>query len=180
MYVLQWVFGIYVQIQFFVEMLMLVLSYRRRNGVPENKRAQLCRGRSEFYLTLAPVFFHFTLYFVFYNLLAVGASRTFTWNSALPTIASQCWAGPLWRLATWVWRDIHPLWTMWTKKHIQILLPSHFLLPLQTASARYSCNMCSLQRVTQLQSTEQPQHAVFTYSWLWPRIHFFSFISLRL
>lgn len=110
-------------------MLMLVLSYRRRNGVPENKCAQLCRGRGEFYRTLAAVFFHFTLYFVFCNLLAVGASGTFTWSSALPTTASQCWAGPLWRLATWVWRDIHPLWTMWTKKHIQILLPSCFLLP---------------------------------------------------
>lgn len=59
-----------------------------------------------------------------------------------------------------------------------LALPLPSPLPCRTASARYSCNVCLLQRVTQLQSTEQPRHAVFTYSWLWPRRDFFFFHQL--
>lgn len=163
---------------------MSALSYRRGNGVPENKRAWSCRGRNEFYLTLAPMFFHFTLYFVFCSLLVVGVSRTFTCRSALLTIASQCLShSSLEPGYLGVKGHSPPVNNVDKETHSNppaLPLPSPLpSLSYRASSARYSCNVCLLQRTTQLQSTEQPRHAVFTYSWLWPRIDFLFFHQLK-
>lgn len=162
---------------------MPVLSYRRGNGVPENKPARSCRGRSEFYLTLAPI-----------SPCPLFSATYLLWG--LPeSLPAAAYFRQLHHSVEW---DISGAWlpgcegtfipceqcgqrnTFKSSRPPASFFPPLLSLSSRASSVRYSCNVCLLQRATQLQSTEQPRHAVFTYSWLWPRIDFFSFISLRL